>query len=149
MRCVCSLAQSISSLLASTSSSSRLGLNLIFRWAARRTQHAHVARRHLVRWRSLSDRHWHGAVAATRGLHVGETVGRIVACLALVMIGRVLLLRWAVVHGGVRDNDMHRTLALERWGGLRDGGAKPEYLIVSSEVTLFFTGGSPRREWTC
>lgn len=69
----------------------------------------------------MADRHWHGAVAATRGLHVGDAVGRVVACLALVMIGW-LLLRWAVVHGvGVRASDMNRALErvgrIARWRG--------------------------------
>jgi hypothetical protein len=47
-----------------------------------------------------------------------------------------MLLRLAVVHdGGVRDNDMNGRWRWRGWGGLRDGGAKPEYLVVSSEVT--------------
>jgi hypothetical protein len=61
------------------------------------------------------------------------------------MIGWVLL-RWAGVHdAGVPVRDMYWALALERVGRIaRDGGAKPEYLVVSSEVTLLFTG---RQEW--
>jgi hypothetical protein len=39
---------------------------------------------------------------------------------------------------GVGASDMNRRW--RGWGGLRDGGAKPEYLVVRSEVTLLFAG---------
>jgi hypothetical protein len=140
--CVCSLAHSTATFLASTRSSSHVGLILGPRWTACCTEHAHVCWRHLVGWWSLADRHWYRAVAAGR-LHKCDSVGRLVAWLALVTVieGRMLLLGLVVVvlrrrravgmdihdtGAGVRERDMNWLACevglLSQWRGETGGG---------------------------